>query len=344
MSDHEQQQQKLISVAVCQFDSKLKQPQMNMEKVARFLSQVDPAKIRFDLFVLPEMAFTGYCFDSREDVDPYAEDVSVVTAASAHRQSDTNTSSSSVPTLDTSSSCYSFVRSIALTYQCMVICGFPEKVVSSDGGDSNNEQQQVKYYNSAYVIDKHGTLLHVYRKHFLYTTDKAWSEPGDSFLSFDTVLGTGSNGSDAGDDRNNKIKLGVGICMDINPEDFIAPWSAFELANYHKKHKSKIIVLCCNWLASPESDDEDEDSEEEEDKEEKQVLNSQLYWLRRLSPLLTPQFQNCYFVCSNRIGAEKDIAFCGSSCVLALGDKPKRLLSFGRREEGIQIVKIPISE
>lgn len=299
-----------MSVAVCQFDSEFKQPQKNMQKVSQFLAG---AEEDFDLLVLPEMAFTGYCFESPEDVDPYAEDVSLLRSqVSDHK---TMKSDSIAVELDTTS-CYSFVQSIALRFQCMVICGFPEKVIES----SDN----VQYYNSVYVMDKEGQLLHVYRKHFLYTTDKAWSQPGESFLSFDTSIG------------DQDLKLGVGICMDINPFDFVAPWNKFEWANYHKKHKSQLIVLSANWLDN--TDDKDILTPAQERRE---VISSQTYWLQRLEPLLDPEYSDCYFICANRTGREKEVKFCGSSCVMSLGNRPGIYLSFGRKEEGLQVVPIP---
>jgi protein N-terminal amidase len=43
--------------------------------------------------------------------------------------------------------------------------GYPEVELQ------NNEE---KFFNSAYILDRKGQLVLNYRKHFLYETDKTW--------------------------------------------------------------------------------------------------------------------------------------------------------------------------
>ena len=38
--------------------------------------------------------------------------------------------------------------------------------------------------------------------------------------------------------------------MDINPYRFEAPFTDFEFANFHLKHKTKLIFLICAWKDS----------------------------------------------------------------------------------------------
>jgi predicted amidohydrolase len=80
---------------------------------------------------------------------------------------------------------------------CWIVAGFPER-----SGD--------RLYNSAAVIDPSGVLRFVYRKTLLFDADLSWATPGDSgYAHFD---------ADAG-------RFGVGICMDLNDDGFVA-WCA----------------------------------------------------------------------------------------------------------------------
>ena len=68
----------------------------------------------------------------------------------------------------------------------------------------------------------------MYAKHFLYETDKTWCDAGPGFLSLDIPqLNT---------------RVGVGICMDINPYEYIDD-DALEFANFHKQRNTQILVL-----------------------------------------------------------------------------------------------------
>ena len=66
-----------------------------------------------------------------------------------------------------------------------------------------------KYYNSCFIIKPDGTS---YRKHFLYYDDERWSLEGDKFGYMEIVTKKGL-----------KLKLGIGICMDINNYQFKSP-------------------------------------------------------------------------------------------------------------------------
>lgn len=79
------------------------------------------------------------------------------------------------------------------------------------------------HFLSMYVIDRKGNLIENYRKHFLYTPDYKFCRDGECFktVSIKNTL-------------NQPIKIGLGICMDINPKDFI-DYSKYELADFFKK-------------------------------------------------------------------------------------------------------------
>lgn len=64
-----------------------------------------------------------------------------------------------------------------------------------------------------------------YKKHFLYETDKTWAQPGPAFESMDLKLPR--------EDR--VIKVGNGICMDINQWEFKTEYELKEFATFHKE-------------------------------------------------------------------------------------------------------------
>lgn len=70
--------------------------------------------------------------------------------------------------------------------------------------------------NSTVTVSPSGTILANYRKSFLYYTDETWAaEPSNRF----SITTLGSLGP-----------VIQGICMDINPYRFTAPWSDYEFA------------------------------------------------------------------------------------------------------------------
>ncbi|MBT9558511.1 MAG: carbon-nitrogen hydrolase family protein [Myxococcales bacterium] len=105
-----------------------------------------------DLVVLPEMALTGYVFDSREAAAAVAE-------------------SADGPT-------YAALAPLAAAAGCWLVAGFPER-----DGD--------RLFNSALVIAPDGALAFTYRKTLLYDADEVWATPGDSgYRVFETGAGT----------------------------------------------------------------------------------------------------------------------------------------------------------
>ena len=54
--------------------------------------------------------------------------------------------------------------------------------------------------------------------------DKTWAEEGQGFEVMDLQLPR---------EPDRVIKVGNGICMDINPYDFKADFELFEFANFH---------------------------------------------------------------------------------------------------------------
>ena len=120
-------------------------PGRNLQKIEDSLTGVEA-----DIIVLPELAFTGYYFEDRNELRELAEDVS-----------DSET-----------------VRGIARLCKgndFYLVCGFAERC---------NE----KLFNSALVVGPSG-LLHRYRKLHLFNTEKEYFDPGDTPLETVAIRG-----------------------------------------------------------------------------------------------------------------------------------------------------------
>jgi protein N-terminal amidase len=276
-----------VNVACLQFDPVLMRVADNQRRADSLISrQLRPGSV--NLLLLPEMAFTGYVFRSREEVFPYCE------------------SPLSGPT---SAWCSATARRLG----CVVAAGFPER--STDN----------VLYNSLLAVDRNGTLVHVYRKHFLYTTDESWATEGPGF-SVVELPGLGT--------------CAPGICMDLNPKQFKAPFDRYEFASSlfepplehletpsHHRLKAGMILLANNWLRPPA------DAELGDHEFSWHLVN---YWATRLSPVLG---QSAVAVIANRVGIEREVRFAGSSCVIDL--KNRRLLGqLDGNEEDVLIVDI----
>jgi predicted amidohydrolase len=117
----------------------------NVAKVVNALKNTHGA-----LIVLPELPFTGYYFQSRDELQMMAEEVA---------------NSSTIASL------------IALCREnsLHIVTGFAEK-------------EQDRLFNSALLIGPQG-VIHTYRKLHLFDKEKIWFDPGDIPLQIQTVLG-----------------------------------------------------------------------------------------------------------------------------------------------------------
>ncbi|KZF22616.1 carbon-nitrogen hydrolase [Xylona heveae TC161] len=153
-----------------------------------------------------------------------------------------------------------WAQETAKRLNCHVTVGYPEITL-------NNPAQR---FNSAVTVSPEGTILANYRKHFLYETDENWAQEGPEGF-FAGELG----------------KLGrvtMGICMDINPYRFIAPWSSYEFATHAMKTSSPLVVLSMAWTTQLTS----------LQLSEKKLLpdmETLSYWLARFRPLLARRNQ-----------------------------------------------------
>lgn len=214
-------------------------------------------------------------------------------------------------------------QDLSKQYNCTTVIGYPERF-------------EDKIYNSAMVIDDQGSLVHNYRKTHLYDTDEAFGcseNPDKSFSPVALKLGKG--------EQKSSILTSIGICMDLNPYKFKAPFYEYEFASSCFVNNSSLILVPTAWL-SENSPSINEELSKEEKLKRGQVLEKQIedqpdypiqdadkpntltvnYWILRFFPFLShlrnyfprKKSRTTVVVC-NRVGVEKDTMYTGSSSI-----------------------------
>lgn len=249
-----------------------------------------------DLLVLPELAFTGYNHPTLAAIAPYLE-----------------------PTADGPSTRWAIRTATRL--KCTVAVGYPEAATpaspGADGGGNWNTAYDAKIvadentiaYNSLVFVNAEGQVVAHHRKHFLYYTDETWAKEGTSFYS--GVLPVGN--------MNKRVKAAAGICMDINPYKFEAPWTAYEFANHCRTAKAQLVVLSCAWLTRLSS-------QELLDEAIRPDMDTLSYWIERFRPLVEAggSENEVVVVIANRTGEEGEaprigqVKYAGSSTVMGM--------------------------
>ena len=307
-----------MKVATLQLDSKIRDVERNIATANDILASTPPPA-DLDLLVLPELAFTGYNYPSRESIKPYLE-----------------------PT--TAGPTTQWAISTAKRYRCHVIAGYPELSTDLDDsvqppGDGPSTDPIYKCYNSTVTVSPTGEILANYRKSFLYYTDESWAAEGPTGFFCDSL---GSLG-----------KVSLGICMDINPYQFEAPWDKYEFANHALAGGAKLIVMSMAWLTSLPK-------EEMEVEPRQPALETVSYWLQRFSPLMEASLagaEDVVVVFANRVGCElnevrelttksrqviplgESVSYAGSSCAVSFsGGRVSILDMMGKGEEGLLVL------
>lgn len=302
-------------IATLQLDSKIRNVTENIAKADTIL-QTNPPPSNLDLLVLPELAFTGYNYPSYESIKPYLEP----TTAGVTTQ---------------------WAIATAKRLSCHVIAGYPE--ISTDIDDTvaqpTGETLVHKRYNSTVTVSPDGDILANYRKSFLYYTDESWAAEGPTGFYCDTL---GSLG-----------KVGLGICMDINPYQFSAQWDKYEFAHHVLEGGAKLVVMSMAWLTTLPK-------EEMALLPGSPALETVSYWLQRFSPAIEATKaggEDVTVVFSNRIGVERnevseittktgqviplgdEVCYAGSSCAMRFrGGNVSILDMMGRAEEGLLVL------
>lgn len=211
-------------------------------------------------------------------------------------------------------------RRTAIRLGCTVCCGCARL---SEG----------RRLNSMVIVGQDGEFAGAYDKHFLYDTDKAWAEAGPAFRSA-SLPGVPV------------ARVGLGICSDIQPFEFIDP-RLFEFANFHRYMGSQIIVFSSSWCTNHPQDPASAFVNKSEQTLRQETLQE---WIERLAPLIG---HDVHFICADRVGSE-DMAliggapgqvnkFCGCSCVLSM-KRPSVLGLLDSTAEGVLVVDVPMPE
>lgn len=225
---------------------------------------------------------------------------------------------------------------------CKVCVGYPEVVA-----ENTEDNEKEAYYNSLLVVDGNGEVLVNYRKSFLYYTDETWALEGDvkrgfARLPFQASMGgeNGGGGGGSGNEEDTTVATTFGICMDINPYRFEAPWTAWEFANRIIDSKSQLVIVSMAWLTLS-------DREQLQALGTKPELDTFNYWIQRLMPLFRRKMEHrpekhhgiedeekrVVVVFSNRVGEEEGhddqgqkndspVRYAGTSAVLAFSQRP----------------------
>jgi predicted amidohydrolase len=139
-----------INVAAVQFEPTMFDKERNIEKLYALVEEA--ARAGAQLIVAPEMATTGYCWRSREEVAPYVEPIPGPTSER--------------------------FCGLAKRYGCYIAVGMPEVDPTND-----------LYYNSAFLVGPEG-LVGVHRKTHPYISEPKWAVCGNlEHQVFDTPIG-----------------------------------------------------------------------------------------------------------------------------------------------------------
>ena len=179
-------------------------------------------------------------------------------------------------------------------------------------------------------MDSTGDTVHEYYKHHMFETDYKWgctAGPGFSCLDF-KVEGVATRTS-------------IGICMDLNPWEFRAPFNAFEYANYILKNDITLTLIPMAWLLRRSTNDDGDDGDDEDEDDDHPSHATLHYWIERLQPLISSDKYRTVIIC-NRTGHEEGAVYAGTSCVLRFGRGEVSILGLLGRQEGILTVNLEL--
>lgn len=208
--------------------------------------------------------------------------------------------------------------------------GYPERDTSTSGP---------RAYNSLVFVDYLGHVVGHTRKSFLYYTDETWACEGSGFFASDMQIGAPRS-------NHTPLRVTAGICMDINPYQFKAPWTAYEFANHVLKSNARLVVLSTAWLTTMSA-------ERLRGNAMSPDMDTVQYWVERLRPVFGPEGSpdETIVVFANRCGEEGaspvmgPVKYAGSCTVMGMtgaqggGDGRVRIWDIlGRAEEGLLVV------
>ncbi|KAF1981026.1 carbon-nitrogen hydrolase [Aulographum hederae CBS 113979] len=286
-----------MKVACLQFAPKLGRVDDNIDR-ANGLIQRAANFNHVDWLILPEMAFSGYNFPSLEAITPFLEPTP---HPSQHLEAYGITTRWAVTT--------------AQFLKCTITVGYPELHTPSTPNTPPIR------YNSTVTVSPTGVILSNYRKTHLYYTDETWASEGPTRF-FAGPLGTLG-------------PVAHGICMDINPYKFLAPWKDYEFCAHAMAAQSPLITVSMAWLTRLEA----EEITELPLQPDRETLT---YWLERFWPLKERAGEEpVIIVCANRCGVEGAAVYAGTSAVFRIQRGRAFILDMlGKCEERVLVVDL----
>lgn len=267
-----------MKIAVLQFVPLKGNIKGSIAKVEKLIQSLRPGDV--DLLVLPELAFAGYNFSSLDSIKPHLE----------HAQ----TGPTGV-----------WAKQTAQRLRSIVTVGYAETTFkeSTAAGDSSQENVDRKMnFNSNIAYGPDGSMIAHYRKHFLYMVDESWCVEGsDRFYAGNYPAPVSQ-------------RVAMGICMDINPYRFEAPWNEMEFARHALKSRAELIILSMAWTNTDATIEEvsDDSSKIQPDW---QTLR---YWTSRFEPVIMAE-KSVLIVFGNRCGYEENVVYTGTSTIARAG-------------------------
>lgn len=135
------------------------------------------------------------------------------------------------------------------------------------------------------------------------------------------------------------MQANFGICMDLNPHKFEAPWKAYEFASHALASESELLVLSMAWLTRLDASELAAHAEEPD-------VSTLSYWVERLKPLVEAG-KEVIAVFGNRcgmeagknpIGVEEGVRYAGSSWIGKVGNGMVKIWEImGRAQEGVMV-------
>ncbi|KDN63064.1 putative N-terminal amidase [Colletotrichum sublineola] len=306
-----------MRIGCLQFAPQVGDVNNNLNRADAVLSRADPDGL--DLLVLPELAFTGKLYAEGRGVRVLEFQLLIVMGT----MNDTlingyNFTSLQhiAPYLEHSGSGITslWARTTALKYNCNLVVGYPEKVDVTDDWPASPE-----YYNSALVVNEDGETIANYRKSHLYYTDETWALEGEEGFYRGHIPGLG--------------RTSIGICMDINPYKFEAPWHAYEFAFHVLESYSNLVILSMAWLTR-------ENAQVFTSTPNEPDMDTLTYWVARLEPLIRENSNDeIIVVLCNRSGIEDNAVYAGTSAVLGVQNGEVKIYGIlGRGEKKLLVV------
>lgn len=171
-------------------------------------------------------------------------------------------------------------------------------------------------YNSTITVSPTGAILASYDKTHLYYTDETWAqESASGWLTYSLPLPWRGR-TPAPPNEETGIKASFGICMDINPHRFTAPWTSYEYATASLLASADILLLSMAWLTQPPLSSTAENAPPEPAEPDSQTW---AYWCARLQPLIEQRDRDIVVVVACRCGEEGENKYAGTSWVGRVG-------------------------